>query len=58
MLLNNPVEVNDLEEVPDKFNVGVKDSDDDAVEGVDAATTAVQQHFDFLSPFPGKFSGD
>ncbi len=58
MLLNNPFEVNNLEEAPDKFNVGVDDNDNNAVEGVNAATTAVQQPFDFLSPFPGKFSGD
>ena len=42
MLLNNPFEVNNLEEAPDKFDVRVDDDDnDDAVEGVDAAATAV-----------------
>ncbi len=59
VLLNNPFEVNNLEEAPDKFDVRVDDDDnDDAVEGVDAAATAVWQRFDFLSPFPGNFSGD
>ncbi len=41
VLQNNPFEVNDLEEAPDKFDVGVDVDNDDAVEGVDAATTAV-----------------
>jgi hypothetical protein len=58
VLLNYPFEVNDLEESPDKFDVGVDNDDDDAVEGVDATTTAVRQRFDFLSPFPGNFSGN
>jgi hypothetical protein len=42
VFLNNLFEVNDLEEAPEKFNVGVNDNDDDAVEGFDAATTAVR----------------
>ncbi len=58
MLLNDPFEVNNLEEAPDKFDVGVDNDDDDAVEGVHAETTALRQRFDFLSPFPGNFSGD
>jgi hypothetical protein len=41
VLQNDPFEVNDLEEAPDKFDVGVDVDNDDAVEGVDAATTAV-----------------
>ncbi len=58
VLLNDPFEVNDLEEAPDKFDIGVDNNDDNAVEGVNAATTAVRQCFNFLSPFPGNFSGD
>ncbi len=58
VLQNDPFEVNNLEEAPDKFDVGVDVNDNDAVEGVNAATTAVQERFDFLSPFPGNFSGD
>jgi hypothetical protein len=58
VLLNDPFEVNNLEEAPDKCNIGDDDEDDDAVEGVNAATTAVRQRFDFLSPFPGNFSGN
>jgi hypothetical protein len=58
VLLNDPFEVNNLEEAPDKFDIGVDNNDNNAVEGVNAAMTAVQQRFDFLSPFPEKFSGN
>ena len=51
VLQNNPFEVNNLEDAPDKFDVGVNVDIYDAVEGVDAATTAVQERFDFLSHF-------
>ncbi len=55
MLLNDPFEVNDLEEVPDKFDVRVDNNDKDAVEGVNAATTAVQQRFNFFVTLSWKF---
>jgi hypothetical protein len=69
VLDNNPFEVNDLEEMSvkfdvgvnvddDKFNVGVNVNDDDTVEGVNAARAAVQERFDFLSPIPDKLSSD
>ncbi len=45
-----------MEEAADKFNVGVNVVDNDAVEGVDAAT--VREHFNSLPPFLGDFSGD
>ncbi len=57
VLHNNPFEVNNLEETLVKFEVGVDVDDDDTVEGVDAAT-AVQECFDFLSPFSDKLSGN
>ncbi len=57
VLHNDPFEVNDLEETSVKIDVGVNVKDNDTVEGVDAAT-AVQEHFDFLSPFPDELSGN
>ncbi len=57
VLHNDPFEVNDLEETLVKFNVGVDVNDNNTVEGVDAAT-AVQERFDFLSPFPDELSGN
>jgi hypothetical protein len=56
VLQNNLFEIKDMEEALDKFNVGFDVVNDDAVEGVDAAT--VQDHFDSLPPSPGNFSGD
>ena len=56
VLLNNPFDVNDLEEAADKFDFGVDVNDNDTVEGVD--TTSVRDRFDFLPTFPGVFSGD
>jgi hypothetical protein len=56
VLQNNPFEVKDMEEATDKFDVGVDLIDDNAVEGVDAAT--VRERFDSLPPFPGNFSGN
>jgi hypothetical protein len=56
VLQKDPFNVNDLEEVADKFNFGVDVNNDDTVEGVD--TASVRDHFDFLPTFPGIFSGD
>ena len=56
VLLNNPFDVNDLEEAADKFDFGVDVNDNDTVEGVD--TTSVRDRFDFLPTFPGVFSGN
>ncbi len=55
VLLNNPFDVNDLEEAADKFDFGVDVNDNDTVEGVD--TTSVRDRFDFLPTFLGIFSG-
>ncbi len=66
---NDPFEVNDLEEMSvkfdvgvdiddDKFNVGVNVNDDSTVEGVTAARAAIRERFDFLSPIPDKLSSD
>jgi hypothetical protein len=56
VLQNNPFKVKDMEETMDKFDVGVDVVNNDAVEGVYAAT--VQECFDSLPPFPGNFSGN
>ncbi len=69
VLDNDPFEVNDLEEMSvkfevgvdvddDKFNVGVNVIDDSTVEGVTAARAAIQECFDFLSPVPDKLSSN
>jgi hypothetical protein len=52
----DPFDVNNLEEVADKFDFGVNIDDDDTVEGVD--TASVRDRFDFLPTFHGIFSGD
>jgi hypothetical protein len=57
VLHNNPFEVNDLEEMSVKFNIGVDVDNNDTVEGVDAAT-AVRERFNFLSPFPDELLSD
>jgi hypothetical protein len=49
VLQNNLFKVKDMEEATDKFDVGVKIVDNNAVEGVDAAT--VWERFDSLPPF-------
>jgi hypothetical protein len=56
VLQNNLFKVKDMEEATDKFNVRVDVVEDDAVEGVTAAT--IQERFDSLPPFPGDFSGN
>ena len=56
VLQNNPLEVKDMEEATDKFNVGGDIVDDNGVEGVNALT--VQERFDSLPPFPSNFSGN
>ncbi len=69
VLDNDPFEVNDLEEMlvkfdvgvdvnDDKFDVGVDVNDDDTVEGVPAARAAVRERFDFLSPIPDELSSN
>ncbi len=56
VLQNNPFEVKDMEEAMEKFNVEVDVVNDDAVEGVNAAT--LRECFNSLPPFPGNFPGD
>ncbi len=69
VLDNDPFEVNDLEELSvkfdigvdvdnDKFDVGVDVNNDSTVEGVTAARAAIQERFDFLSPIPYKLSSN
>jgi hypothetical protein len=66
---NDPFEVNKLEEMSVKFdvgadindykfNIGVDINDDSTVEGVTAARAAIQELFDFLSPIPDELSSD
>ncbi len=66
VLDDDPFEVNDLEEMSvkfnvgvnvndDKFNVGVDVNDDSTVEGVTAARAAIREHFNFLSPVPDEY---
>ncbi len=52
VLQKNPFNVNNLQEVADKFHFGVDVDDDDTVEGVD--TASVRDCFDFL-PTPASF---
>ncbi len=56
VLQNDPFKLKDIEEAMDKFDVGVDIVDNDAVEGVDAAT--IRERFNSLPPFPGDFSGN
>ncbi len=56
VLQNNPFEVKDMEEATDRSDIGVGVVDNDAVEGVNAAT--VRERFDSLPPFPSNFSGN
>ena len=66
---NDPFEVNDLEEMSvkfnvgvdinnDKFDVGVDVNNDSTVEGVTAARAAIRERFDFLSPVPDELSSN